>query len=108
MYPLGYILCMRYQLEDTAEYRKWFKKLKDATAKIKILARLARVENGNFGDHKQINQNLFELRFFFGPGYRIYYTVKGMQIVLLLVGGDKSSQAKDIEKAKSLIEELEV
>lgn len=99
---------MRYQLEDTAEYRKWFKKLKDATAKIKILARLARVENGNFGDHKQINQNLFELRFFFGPGYRIYYTVKGMQIVLLLVGGDKSSQAKDIEKAKSLIEELEV
>jgi len=99
---------MRYQLEDTVEYRKWFKKLKNATAKIKILARLARVENGNFGDHKQINQNLFELRFFFGPGYRIYYTVKGMQIILLLVGGDKSSQAKDIEKAKSLINELEV
>ena len=99
---------MRYQLEDTVEYRKWFKKLKDATTKIKILARLARVENGNFGDHKQIDRNLFELRFFFGPGYRIYYTVKGMQIVLLLVGGDKSSQAKDIEKAKSLIYELEV
>jgi len=99
---------MRYQLEDTVEYRKWFKKLKDTTTKIKILARLARVENGNFGDHKQIDRNLFELRFFFGPGYRIYYTVKGMQIVLLLVGGDKSSQAKDIEKAKSLIYELEV
>ena len=99
---------MRYQLEDTVEYRKWFKKLKDATTKIKILARLARVENGNFGDHKQIDRNLFELRFFFGPGYRIYYTVKGMQIVLLLVGGDKSSQAKDIEKAKSLIDKLEI
>lgn len=99
---------MRYQLEDSAEYRKWFKKLKDATAKIKMLARLARVENGNFGDHKQVDRNLFELRFFFGPGYRIYYTIKGMQIVLLLVGGDKSSQAKDIKKAKSLIDELEV
>lgn len=99
---------MRYQLEDTAEYRKWFKKLKDATAKIKMLARLARVENGNFGDHKQVDRNLFELRFFFGPGYRIYYTVKGMQIVLLLVGGDKSSQTKDIETARSLINELEV
>ena len=98
---------MVYSIEATNEYDKWFTKLKDASGKIKILARLARVENGNFGDHKQLGNELFELRMFFGPGYRIYYTNREGRIVLLLVGGDKSTQKKDIKKAEALLEELE-
>jgi len=59
--------------------------------KSRILARLSRVENNNFGDFKQIKPNLFELRFFFGAGFRIYYCIQNEMIVILLVGGDKSS-----------------
>jgi len=98
---------MAYIIETTNDYDKWFRKLRDASGKIKILARLARVENGNFGDHKQLGDELFELRIFFGPGYRIYYTIRDGRIVLLLVGGDKSTQKKDIKKAEALLEELE-
>ncbi|OQY29436.1 MAG: addiction module antitoxin RelB [Anaerolineaceae bacterium 4572_5.1] len=98
---------MKYELHSTARFDKWFGKVKDAATKRKILARLARVENGNFGDFKQIYTNLFELRFFFGSGWRIYYTVRGSSVVLLLVGGDKSSQQNDIQKAKILLEDLE-
>ncbi|MCG8565163.1 MAG: type II toxin-antitoxin system RelE/ParE family toxin [Desulfobacterales bacterium] len=75
--------------------------------KIRLLARLARVENGNFGDYKALTDNLFELRFFFGSGLRIYYTIQEDRIVLLLVGGKKASQNKDIEKAKTLLKALE-
>jgi putative addiction module killer protein len=98
---------MRYELRKTDIFDRWFAKLKDRSAKIKILARLDRVENGNFGDHKQIDKNLFELRIFFGPGYRIYYTIRGNTIVILLSGGKKATQSKDIEKAKALLNELE-
>ncbi len=62
---------------------------------------------GTFGDHKQLNEKLFELRFFFGGGYRIYYTFKGNTVILLLVGGDKSSQKKDIARAMTLIKDME-
>ncbi len=98
---------MRYELRKTEIFDRWFTKLKDRSAKIKILARLDRVENGNFGDYKQIDKNLFELRIFFGPGYRIYYTIRGNTIVILLTGGKKATQSKDIEKAKALLNELE-
>jgi putative addiction module killer protein len=82
-------------------------RLKDRSVKIKILARLDRIENGNFGDHKQIDKNLFELRFFFGAGYRIYYTIKGNTVVILPTGGNKATQAKDIKKATALLNDLE-
>ena len=94
---------MRYDIQQSQEFGKWFGKIKDKSVKIKILARLARVENGNFGDYKNISQNLFELRFYFGPGYRIYYTIENDIVVLLLVGGDKSNQKKDIKKALTLL-----
>ena len=81
--------------------------MKDSTVKMKVLARLNRVENGNFGDFKQLRQNLFELRFFFGAGLRIYYTIQGSKVVFLLAGGDKSSQEKDIEKVAEFLNELE-
>lgn len=98
---------MKYTLESSSQYDKWFKKLKDASSRIKILARLSRVENGNFGDHKQVGEKLYELRLFFGPGFRIYYTIKKRRVVLLLVGGDKYSQQKDINKADVLLKKLE-
>lgn len=81
-------------------------------SRARIIKRFDHVEKGNFGDHKGLGPNLFELRFFFGPGYRIYYTIKeateGMTtVVMMLCGGDKSSQKKDIEKAKAIMAELE-
>lgn len=98
---------MNYELKSTGQYDKWFRKLKDASAKIKILARLSRIENGSFGDHKQIDTTLYELRFLFGPGYRVYYTIHGTTVVLLLAGGDKSTQQKDIRAAKNMLKEME-
>lgn len=98
---------MHYNIQTTDVFSLWFGKLKDKTVKRKILARLARVENGNFGDYKQLSNNLFELRFFFGSGFRVYYTIAQGQLVLLLTGGDKSAQAQDIKKAKQLLIALE-
>lgn len=72
-----------------------------------MLARIDRIQNGNFGDSKSLGDNLFELRFVFGGGLRIYYTIRHHQVVLLLNGGSKSSQSKDIEKARQMIQELE-
>jgi putative addiction module killer protein len=97
---------MKYELKSTGLFEKWLAKLKDRYGKIKILARLDRVQNGNFGDCKQIGEELYELRFFFGPGYRIYYTIKN-NTVILLAGGDKATQTKTIKKAKMLLNELE-
>ena len=101
------MLSMKYELRSSKQYDKWFAKLKDSSIKIKVLARLDRVENGNFGDFKQIGSNLFELRFFFGSGLRIYYTVQESRVFFLLAGGDKSTQSKDIERASNLLNELE-
>jgi putative addiction module killer protein len=98
---------MKYKLRSTEQYDKWFSNLKESTLKIRILARLSRVENGNFGDFKQISHGLFELRFFFGAGLRIYYTIRDSKVIFLLAGGDKSSQEKDIEKVTELLKELE-
>lgn len=61
------------------------------------------MEQGNLGDVKTVGQNLFEMRFFFGSGYRVYYTINSKTLVLLLCGGDKSTQKKDIEKAKKIM-----
>lgn len=80
-------------------------RLKDKNTISRILARIYRFEQGNMGDHKNIAPNLFEARLFFGPGYRIYFTIRDDVIVLLLCGGDKSSQSRDIEKARQLLEE---
>ena len=99
---------MTYELQSTPTFDKWLTRLKDATTRNRLLARLDRIETGNFGDFKQIDNNLFELRFFFGSGLRIYYTIRNGQVILLLAGGDKSTQAKDITKSKALLLEMEV
>lgn len=72
---------MKYELQSTGQLHKWFGGLKDRMTRQKVLARLARAENGHFGDFKQIESNLYELRFFFGGGLRIYYTIRDNQII---------------------------
>ena len=97
---------MIYEIETTSVFDKWFSQIKDTRHRARILARIKRIQIGNFGDHKMVDTNIFELRFFFGPGFRIYYTIKGERIIFLLTGGDKSSQKNDIEKARTIMEDL--
>ena len=91
-----------FLLEKTSEFDKWLKKLNDRKAKAKILLRLQRVEAGNLGDVSSVGEGIEEFRIHYGPGYRIYFRRQGENIILLLVGGDKSSQESDIKKAKAL------
>lgn len=85
-------------------FEEWLYSLRDAGTKHRILARLRRVEQGNYGDHKRFS-GLVELRCDFGKGYRIYCGEDGEKLVILLIGGDKSSQEKDIKKAISYWED---
>ena len=97
------------EILKTGQYDKWFKKLKDVVAKAHINARIRRIElsGGLVGDWKPVGDKVVELRFDIGPGYRVYAHPKGNELVLLLIGGDKSSQQADIEKAKDLLTEWE-
>lgn len=77
------------------------------TARTRIARRVNRLANGNFGDAKAVGGGVSELRFTVGPGYRVYFTKRGNLVVLLLCGGDKGSQSRDIEKAKAMAKEIE-
>ncbi len=80
-------------------FDEWFDDL-DESVQARVDARIDRVALGNFGDCKSVGEGVFELRLSFGPGYRIYYALSGLEIVLLLVGGDKKTQKKDIKTAQ--------
>ncbi|MFZ4538972.1 type II toxin-antitoxin system RelE/ParE family toxin [Propionivibrio sp.] len=80
-------------------YVDWLGKLRDTTAKISVVRRVTRVEQGNFGDHEFCRDGVWELRIDVGAGYRVYYAVAGKQVVLLLCGGDKRTQTADINRA---------
>ncbi|MBR2124507.1 MAG: type II toxin-antitoxin system RelE/ParE family toxin [Acetobacter sp.] len=95
----------KYTIEQTDTFEQWFDDLRDKNARSRITKRLRRVEEGNFGDHKNLGGGISELRFKNGPGYRLYYTERKGIIVILLVGGDKSTQSRDIEKARELAKE---
>ncbi|WP_159946845.1 type II toxin-antitoxin system RelE/ParE family toxin [Rhizobium sp. 18065] len=86
-------------LEKTESFDEWLRSLKDRTGKLRILARLTSAEQGNFGDCAPVGADVFEMRIHHGPGYRVYYTRRGVTVYLLLIGGDKSSQKRDIKKA---------
>lgn len=90
------------EVRKTEAYSKWFVGLKDAKAKARILVRIERLIAGNFGDFKSIGESLYELRFDFGPGYRIYFLKHGGNLVILMAGGDKRTQADDIKKAQEM------
>lgn len=93
---------MRYEIEKTEVFDKWLKKLRDRKAVLAIAKRLDRAITGNFGDVAPVGEGISEMRIFVGPGYCLYYTIRKHTIILMLCGGDKSTQEKDIQKAKKI------
>lgn len=90
-------------IEKTAEFDKWLRKLKDLRAKAKILFRIQKIESdGHFGDAKPVGNGISELRIDYAKGYRIYFKEKDDTIIILLIGGEKSTQQADIKKAKEI------
>ena len=96
-----------YFIEKSTEFDKWFKKLNDLRAKAKILFRLQKLGNEeHFGDCKQVGNGISELKINYAKGYRIYFKQTDGKIIILLIGGDKSTQQKDIEKANEIWNKL--
>ena len=90
----------------TQAFDLWFGSLKDKLAARRIQARIDRAEEGNFGDHKAVGEGVYEMRIHHGPGFRVYFLLKGSEIVILLAGGDKSTQTQDIQTAQQLARQL--
>ena len=90
----------------TSVFEVWLRRLRDQRAKASILVRIERIEEGNFGDRRSVGQGVSELRIHVGRGYRVYYTVRGGSLVILLCGGDKARQSSDIARAKRIATEL--
>lgn len=95
------------EILETEIYSAWFARLRDERAKARINTRIYRLSLGNPGDVKPVGSGISEMRIDYGPGYRIYFTRRGQKLILLLCGGDKSSQAADIASAKALAADME-
>lgn len=93
------------EIRKTALYEKWFETLRDRQAQARITVRVRRLQEGNPGQHRVLTGGVVEMKIDFGPGYRVYYTQRGAELVLLLVGGDKASQQQDIATALTLAKE---
>ena len=89
-------------LLKTSAYQRWIESLRDRRAIFHVTARVNRLRNGNAGDAKPVGEGVSEMRIHYGPGYRIYYKLRGTEIIILLAGGDKKTQKTDIETAKRL------
>src|ERR1700720_679969 len=94
------------EVRPTEEVSRWPHRLRDANAVARIVGRIRRVETGNPGDTRGVGNGILEMRIDYGPGYRIYYVHRGVQIVILLCGGDKRTQQQDIKKALRVAETL--
>ncbi len=94
------------EVQQTEVYARWFNNLRDRQAKARIDVRIRRLSLGNFGDIKPVGEGVSELRVPYGPGYRIYLVQRGNTLVILLAGGDKRTQRKDIKRAQELAREL--
>lgn len=97
-----------YVIKTTDVFDIWFDSLKDKLAKARINARLRRAEIGNLGDVAPVGHGISEMRLFFGTGYRIYFRQAGDELIVLLVGGDKSTQKQDIQTARKILQALEI
>lgn len=95
-----------YQITQTDVFSKWLSRLKDRRAVAKLLVRIEALRLGHVGDSKSFGSGLHELKINYGPGYRIYYTRRTGVVVLLLCGGDKSTQSRDVAKARNVLDEL--
>jgi putative addiction module killer protein len=104
-YPMGYGDTM-IEIRQTSQFSKWFRTLRDHNARARINIRIRRLSLGNPGDVKSVGEGVSELRIDYARGYRIYFLANQNEYVLLLIGGDKSSQDDDIAKAKALAREL--
>ncbi len=94
------------EIRKTETYVKWLDSLRDIHARARILVRIERLSAGNSGDVKPVGEGVSELRINYGPGYRVYFTKRGQEIVILLAGGDKRTQSKDIKAALRLAQNL--
>ena len=95
------------EIRKTDVFTNWFNCLRDRRAKARIQARIDRLEVGHFGDVAPVGEGVSELRIFYGPGYRVYFVKQGLAIVILLSGGNKSTQNSDLVEAKELAKQLE-
>jgi len=93
-------------IEETENFKNWIRSLKDRIAQAIINARIRRISAGNFGDARSVGDNVSELRIDYGPGYRVYFTRREQKVVILLCGGDKSTQDRDIDVAKHIASSL--
>ncbi|MDD5336191.1 MAG: type II toxin-antitoxin system RelE/ParE family toxin [Rhodoferax sp.] len=94
-----------YSVIETEEFSEWLAKLKDRATRIRLSRRLDKARRGNLGDIKAVGDGVFEMREVFGPGWRMYYVERSGALILMLGGGDKSSQIRDIERARQLAKE---
>lgn len=105
MYPIEYI--NMFLIKKTVEFDKWLRKIKDIRAKAKILIRIQKLENDeHFGDCESVGDGIRELKINFAKGYRVYFKEQDGKIIILLIGGDKSTQQQDIDKAKEILNSL--
>lgn len=105
MYPSDYNEVM-IKFRKTEVYAKWLNDLRDVRGRARILVRIERLASGNPGDVKPVGEGISELRIDYGPGYRVYYKKHGQEVVILLAGGDKSNQTRDIKTALNLARNL--
>ena len=95
------------EVRETPEFTRWLADLRDQRAVLHIVRRISRVAAGNTGDAKSVGGPVSELRIDYGPGYRVYFTRRGQTLVILLCGGDKRTQSRDIRKAVEIADKLE-
>ena len=95
------------QIRRTQVFNDWLLNLRDRQGRAKIYARIDRLEDGNPGNSRSVGAGVVEMKIDFGPGYRVYYVQRGEIIIVLLCGGDKSTQSKDIERAKALAAQID-
>jgi putative addiction module killer protein len=107
VYPYGYNALV-YTVLQTQQFQDWLDALKDIRGKLRIVARLRQAEAGNLGDWKSVGGEVAEMRVDFGPGYRLYFTRRGKLLIVMLAGGEKSSQSRNIKRAQRMAKQLEL
>ncbi len=105
MYPRGYN-GVTVEIQQTEVFSRWFRRLRDREARVRIDKRIRRLAQGNLGDAAPVGEGVSEIRIPYGPGYRVYFVQRGKSLIILLAGGDKDSQRRDIPRALDLARRL--